>query len=86
MYDRIYDKNYPFFATNTAIIMFKNNELAVMFIYLTGLPPTVLINLEDHFWQFCEQFKCRCGLLPCLTSNGYSEHMAQATQAEHLTI
>ena len=28
----------------------NNNELAVMFTYLTGFSPTVLINSEDQFF------------------------------------
>ena len=56
---------HPIFATNTAIIMFKNiNKLAVIFTFLIGLPLTVLINIEDHFLAVLHTFKRRCGLLP----------------------
>ena len=30
----------------------NNNELAVMFTYIAGLPPTVLTNLDDYFGIF----------------------------------
>ena len=56
-----------------------------MLTYITGLPPTVLINLEEHFGHFHKQFECRCDLFLCQTSNGCPEHMALVTQAEHLT-
>ena len=68
------------FVTSTAIVMFKNNnDLAVMFTYLTSFPATVLINLEDHFLQFCKQFEFRCGPFLCLTSNGCPKHMMLVT-------